>query len=167
MHAEARAYVEAVAKMIDSPGAVLEIGSRNFNGSVRELFSAAEIYHGIDVRPGPGVDEVADGATYEPPFVPTIIVCCEVLEHTPHAEAIIRHAHELLAPMGVFILTCAAPPREPHSAIDGGPQLAPDEHYANIDPEWLKEQMQASFEFTTVNYSPDRGDLYALGMRIC
>jgi hypothetical protein len=41
---------------------VLEIGSRNINGSVREIImpmKPAE-YRGIDLQPGPGVDVVAD-----------------------------------------------------------------------------------------------------------
>jgi len=38
---------------------VLEIGSRNVNGSVRDLFGGTD-YHGIDAQAGEGVDTVLD-----------------------------------------------------------------------------------------------------------
>lgn len=66
-------------------GNVLEIGSLNVNGSVRECFSDAHQYIGIDARPGPGVDEVANaheiGGMFAAPF--NTIVCMEMLEHDP------------------------------------------------------------------------------------
>ena len=43
---------------------VLELGSRNINGSVRYLFAAAE-YVGVDPVEGADVDIVGDGATIE------------------------------------------------------------------------------------------------------
>ncbi len=36
---------------------VYEVGSRNTNGSLRQFFTDAEQYHGIDIRRGHGVDE--------------------------------------------------------------------------------------------------------------
>jgi hypothetical protein len=56
VHIAAHNFVATVVP--DSPGAVLEIGSRNVNGSVRDLFTGATLYHGIDIAAGAGVDEV-------------------------------------------------------------------------------------------------------------
>jgi hypothetical protein len=39
------------------PGAVLEVGSRDYNGTPRDLFAGAE-YVGIDTKAGTGVDMV-------------------------------------------------------------------------------------------------------------
>jgi SAM-dependent methyltransferase len=71
---------------IFDPGAVLEIGSRNINGTVRQFFSDAKQYIGIDMESGEGVDIVTDSHNliYEPDlrhkFFDTII-CLETLEH--------------------------------------------------------------------------------------
>jgi SAM-dependent methyltransferase len=67
------------------------------------------------------VDVVADAATYQPDFTPDTVVCCEVLEHAENAAAIVENAYRMLAPGGLFIMTCAMEPRAPHSAVDGGP----------------------------------------------
>jgi len=137
MHPEAREFVRMVLFGLSRPPKrILEIGGRDINGSVRDLFPAAETYVSIDLQPGPGVDVVADGATYEPNFVPDLVLCLEVLEHAASPRAIVRHALNLLPVGGTLVLTCAGPGRAPHSGIDGGP-LRPGEHYANIDPYML------------------------------
>src|SRR5262245_62083953 len=126
MHLEAYAFVQGMAH--ERPrGPVLEIGGRNINGTVRGLF-VGDPYCAIDLTPGPGVDVVADGASFAPLAAPACIVCCEVLEHTGAAAAIVRNAHRILRPGGILLLTAAGPGREPHSAIDGG-DLRPGEYY--------------------------------------
>ena len=115
---------------------MLEIGSRNINGSVRPLFNGA-VYLGIDTTAGPGVDETADGAHFQPGLLLDTVVCCEVLEHTESAADIIGNSLRILEPGGVLIVTCAAPPRAPHSAVDGG-ALQPGEYYQNIYPKQLQ-----------------------------
>lgn len=159
MHPEAFAFVrDAVAQLGDLRGkAVLEIGSFNINGTVRELFPRTD-YTGIDVREGPGVDEVADGATYQGgPF--DIVVSTEVLEHTPMADAIVLHAAELLAPGGYLVLTVAGPGREPHG-VDGG--AVGDEFYQTIDPDALKTWLEtAGLVDIDVRRNQQAHDVYA------
>lgn len=133
MHAAAFSFVATAAREFEAKGPVYEIGSRNINGSVRGLFHDVGLYIGIDVVGGPGVDLVADGATYTPPIMPRTVVCCEVLEHTAAAEVIVKQAATVLEPGGLLIITCAGPGRDAHSAVDGGP-LRAGEHYRNIHP---------------------------------
>jgi hypothetical protein len=131
MHAAAYAYVERTLATLPPRWRVYEIGGRNVNGSVRPLFSSTTDYFAVDLVPGPGVDVVADGRSYVPPFTPDTIVMTEVLEHSPHAHDLCARAYQLLAEGGVLIITAAGPGRPPHSAHDGGP-LRQHEFYATV-----------------------------------
>ena len=109
---------------------VVEFGSRYVNGQVRDLVPH-QAWLGIDREPGDGVDLVMDCRDYCPVTAPDLIVCCEVLEHSNDPQAIVEQAGQVLAAGGWFVMTCATDPREPHSALTGGP--VPDgEHYANV-----------------------------------
>jgi SAM-dependent methyltransferase len=58
----------------------LEVGSYNVNGSIDNCFRGS--YWGVDIRPGPGVDQVCDGEDL--PFVYDsfdVVVSTETLEH--------------------------------------------------------------------------------------
>lgn len=143
-------------------GPVLEIGSHIVNGTIRSLFPDRSSYLGIDPWPGPGVDVVADGATYTPPVPPAVVVSCEVLEHTPYAQAICRNAHRVLQPGGVFLVTAAGVGRAPHSA-DGG-ALHQGEFYCNVTSEELSAWL-SDFEESTVETNPAAGDIYAIARK--
>lgn len=158
MHAQAREFVERAVRG-KRFGSVLEFGSLDINGSVRELFDT-DAYHGVDLVDGRGVDEVADASLYTPAEPVDCVVCCEVLEHTLGAEGIMRAAWRALRPGGMLIVTCAATPREPHSAVDGGP-LRDDEFYANVDP-WLLQAdcIHLGFSILDTRYDRNRGDFY-------
>lgn len=138
MHAEARSYIAQHAP--DCEGPVLEIGSRDINGGVRDLFPA-DGYHGIDLAEGKGVDEVVDVVDHNPKRKYGTVVCCEVLEHYEDPEAVIRSAFRLLKNGGTLLVTAAGPSRTPHSGIDGG-QVRDDEFYANIDPADLRSWLE-------------------------
>jgi SAM-dependent methyltransferase len=141
---------------------VLEIGSRDVNGSVRPLFPGRR-YIGSDIEPGDGVEIVASGAAVTLPEPAAVIVTTETLEHTPDGEAICRNAYRLLQHGGVFIVTCAGIGRIPHSAVDGGP-LRAGEFYANVSEAdlwaWLSDFAEVSIE-----ENPEAGDIYATAVK--
>lgn len=139
-----------------SPRRVLEFGSRDVNGGVRDLFPDAE-YTGIDLLSGKGVDYVADAIDFDPGWRADCVVCTSVLEHSPYAREILENAFRLLAPGGVLIITAAADPWPPHS-VDGE-ALRPGEYYHNIDPGELAVWLPSG---ATVKYAPSTGDLFAL-----
>ena len=135
MHSEALDFL----RRISLSGPVVEFGSRNINGSARDVFPGLE-WIGVDIEDGPGVDVVADAAEYRPPRSVHFesVVCCEVLEHAENWKSIIQNAATLLSDTkehyddaGILGITCAGPGRQPHSAIDGGP-LRPGEYYRNL-----------------------------------
>lgn len=165
MHREARAFVSDVVKAIGPHPQVVEVGSRNINGGVRDLFIRdAATYWGIDLWMGKGVDLVADAATWRPPVPADVVVCCEVLEHAPEAPAIVVNLGQMLKPGGYVILTCATDPRPPHSGHDGG-ALRDGEFYHNIDPELLQGWLGERFDLEMFEIHPKRGDLYVLAQR--
>lgn len=174
MHSEAFAAVRRLVSGIDLTRAkVLEVGSYDVNGSVRPLLEdlGATTYIGLDLREGPGVDEVGDAATWSggkrpestPPF--DLVVSTEALEHARKPEAIIANLATLLRPGGWLILTAAGPGRAPHSC-DGEPVVPRGEHYANIDPDALGRWLEAGgWVEVLVHANPLAGDVYARARR--
>jgi SAM-dependent methyltransferase len=141
MHAQALAfYLSHLADM--EPLDVLEFGSCNLNGSVRDIYQARS-WHGIDVAEGAGVDEVADAATWSSDRRFDIVICAEVFEHTPDWREIIDNARRHLVSGGMFLATCATACRPAHSAVDGG-ALRDGEHYANVELDELCDHMDRS-----------------------
>ena len=68
-HPRQRNFVKRAAEHL--PGffhnaSVLEVGSLNINGSVREFFTGGD-YLGLDVGAGPDVDLVCEGQRYDAP----------------------------------------------------------------------------------------------------
>jgi hypothetical protein len=166
MHAEAMEFVSRalIGKKFDR---VVEIGSRNINGSVRPLFigKVEDDYWGIDLHEGPDVDEVADASDWAPQGLVDCVVCCEVLEHAPNVEHLVEKVSQWLSPGGWFLMTCAAPDREPHSSIDGGP-LRPGEFYSNIEPTGFQELLDIyGLYVERMEYDMVRGDLRVVAQR--
>lgn len=132
----------------NDPVRVLDIGGRDINGTLRDLFPNAS-YTCLDLRDGPGVDVVADAATWAPEDSYDIVVCAEVFEHTEKWPQICATAFD--ATDEWFIVTAAGPGRGEHSGIDGC-GLKPDEWYENIDPMGLRTVLlRCGFKTVEVN----------------
>jgi hypothetical protein len=161
LHAEAFFYVHQAigGRRFES---VLDIGGRNVNGTVRDLFPDSR-YVTLDIAPGDGVDIVADAADWTPTSTFDAVVCCEVLEHTPRWPEILQTIAKALDLGGTAIITAAAPPRAPHSAVDGGP-LRRGEYYGNVEPTLLAKEMAAAGFTGRVAVHP-RGDVYVTATR--
>lgn len=97
------------------PAPILEIGSYNVNGTIRKHFRSATSYVGLDARPGPGVDVVADVESYHSierldlldAFA--VVVCTEMLEHTPRPWRAVVNMAGCLVRGGRLLLTTRAP----------------------------------------------------------
>ena len=82
----------------------LEVGSRDYNGTVRRLF--ANNYTGVDMEDGPGVDIVARADTL--PFRDEsfeTVVTTEMLEHDPYFWVSLPEMARVLKPGGYLLLT--------------------------------------------------------------
>ena len=91
-------------KGLNLKGKCLDVGSFNVNGCVREFFP--EYYIGLDMRPGPNVDIVAQANAL--PFLNGIfdvVTCLEMLEHDRDMFGSIREMKRVLKPGGALVLT--------------------------------------------------------------
>lgn len=162
MHSAAYHWVAACVADAGPFVSVVEYGGRDINGSVRPLFRAAE-YTSLDLEHGPGVDVVADAATWRPDEPVECVVCCEVFEHHPDWDALVVAAYDSLVDGGTFIVTAAGPGRAPHSAVDGG-HVRDWEHYANVDPSDLLDSLRAA-GFVGVEVDVHRNDVRAVAVK--
>ena len=63
---------------------ILEIGSYDVNGTVRQLFGGSREYVGVDLPPGPGVDRVGFGHEIDDPEASfDVAISGECFEHDP------------------------------------------------------------------------------------
>jgi SAM-dependent methyltransferase len=109
MNDSVRDYVETAVKNHPVAGAILEVGSLDINGTVRDLFSDRDrfpAYLGVDMRPGPGVDQVmrANHLDVETESV-GCVVCCEMLEHDSRPWESVKEFARVLKAGGYLILT--------------------------------------------------------------
>lgn len=133
-HPQQRRFVERAAALHPVDGPLLEIGSLDVNGTVRDLFPRAVPYVGIDLAPGPAVDVVASGRDFGRTAAFTTVVTTECLEHDPGWRATLANVERVLAPGGVLILTCATTGRHEHGTARTSPAMSPstNDHYRNL-----------------------------------
>ena len=143
--------------------AVCELGSKIVNGTPRALFVPGISYHGVDISPGRGVDQVADAADHTVDIGEgyDLVLCCEVLEHTPMGSDICHNAHRILRSGGIYLVTCATCDRVAHSTSGGS--WHGQEHYANISEGELRQWLEP---FSLVlTHCRANVDLYALAVK--
>ena len=116
MHDSVREWVGAKTRQYDFGGAdVLEVGSLDVNGTVRDLFTGARSYTGVDFRAGPGVDRVMNAHRLE--FADDafdVVVSTEMLEHDDAFWESMREMGRVLKPRGVLIVTARGNGFMPH-----------------------------------------------------
>jgi SAM-dependent methyltransferase len=84
-------------------GWLLEVGSKDINGSPRVIFPDADPYVGMDIEHGPGVDLVFDAERLRNlPFSQwaDTVVCCETLEHVVRPWLVVEGLRRALRPGG-------------------------------------------------------------------
>jgi len=104
-HQGQRDFVRLVSTELQSffrDARVLEVGSLNINGSVRDFFSNCS-YVGIDIAPGKDVDVVCQGQEYaaaDGSF--DQVISCEAMEHNPHWKETFDNMVRICRPGGLF-----------------------------------------------------------------
>lgn len=168
MHAEAWSWLEAqICPRLQRARRVLDVGGCDVNGSPRALFCADTDYCVLDARAGPNVHIVADAVTWLPPrplrAAFDVTLSTEVFEHVEHWRAILYNLWLALKPAGTCLVTCASPPRAPHSIVGVVPPPA-GEWYANVAPADLLAPMRLLFRDVEWRTHP-RGDVYVKAVR--
>jgi len=148
---------------------VLEVGSRNVNGSIRELFEECD-YIGIDIEPGKGVDTVCPGHDYrDEPGALDVVCSAETFEHDPYADLTIQNMIRLLRSGGLLFMTCAGEGRKEHGTAKTGTNYGPDPNfYRNVSIQQFLEWAQiesGTFNELHLQYNPQHKDLYFWGLK--
>lgn len=101
----------AVAETFDLPEPILEIGSLQVPGqeaiaNLRPLFGRKE-YLGVDARPGPGVDVVADvEALPQADASVGTVIAMNTFEHVPRFWRGFDEIYRVLRPEGMLLVSC-------------------------------------------------------------
>lgn len=83
---------------------VLEVGSLDVNGSVSGVFYGR--YWGVDIRCGPGVDQVADGEALPfPDGSYAVVISTDTLEHVERPWRFVAEMGRVVKPGGHVIVT--------------------------------------------------------------
>jgi hypothetical protein len=147
---------------------VLEIGSLNINGTVRDFFTPTR-YLGVDVGPGPGVDLVQRGEQVDladNSF--DVAISAECFEHNPEWEATFANMYRMAR---VVIFTCASTGRAEHGTHSAHPDSSPLtlewDYYRNLNEEDFIDRfdLPAMFEDHEFQYNPESHDLYFWGIK--
>lgn len=152
---------------------ILEIGSWNVSGSVRQFFIDCD-YTGVDVSAGPGVDIVCYGQDLNLPDKSfDVVISCECFEHNPAWITTFNNMYRMLNDDGIFVLTCATYGRREHgtprramqssltSSDEGG------EYYLNLSDKDFYSAIPVArlFSHHKFFYNPFGRDLYFLGFK--
>ena len=106
---ENQIWVERVKKeFISKANYILDVGSLNVNGEVRQYFKDAEKYFGIDMRKGDGVDIIMRGDEIQNHFAAgsiDLVICMNTLEHDDNFWETVRQMKKVLEVGGHMIIS--------------------------------------------------------------
>lgn len=156
--------------------AVLDIGSLNVNGTLREFFTQPYWYTGLDLGKGDNVDVVCPAHLYRSGFQYDTVVSAECLEHDMYWRDSLRNMYFLLRNGGLLAFSCATTGRKEHGTRRSEPSSAP--LLANVSEEWgdyyhnltAEEILQVlpSHLFSDGHYEVNKTehDLYFWGLKV-
>tara|TARA_S200002703_G_scaffold6204_1_gene6917 strand:- start:443 stop:982 length:540 start_codon:yes stop_codon:yes gene_type:complete len=148
---------------------VLEIGSLNINGTIRDLFHNCD-YLGVDVGPGKDVDLVAHGEHLD--FADDsydVTVSAECFEHNPEWAATFQNMWRMSNTYVFF--TCASTGRPEHGTRRSSPGSSPLttgwDYYRNLSQEDFETEFAINemFDEYQFDYNPQSQDLYFWGIK--
>ena len=100
---------------------VLEIGSLDVNGNIRNLFNFSKEYVGIDLKKGPNVDLVLNGIDIDKlnkSF--DIIISCECFEHAKDWKVIFEKMCQISKENSFIVISVASTGRVEHGTERSG-----------------------------------------------
>lgn len=173
-HKQQQDFFEGLAvrfsERIDKVSRVLEVGSQNINGSIRQYFPNATEYLGIDLGIAPDVDWAVPGELIElPTGWAEVAISTECFEHCKNWEKVFINMLRIVAPGGLIIVTCAAPGRPTHGTNDSDEYSSPltTSYYKNLGINSITEKIEVGFYFSSHAFevNSQSHDLYFWGIR--
>jgi len=175
-HPEQLAFFATVARanlQLTRDARVLEIGSYDVNGSIRQAFAGSRDYVGVDLVDGPGVDVVGFGHDVaQPDGSYDLTLSGECFEHDPHWRDTFTNMVRLTRPGGLVAFTCASHGRPEHGtrrsdvSDSPGTQAEGFDYYRNLVAADFESLPLASW-FSEWRFwrMPTTFDLYFAGIR--
>ena len=150
---------------------VLEIGSLDINGSIRDFFKNCN-YIGNDVAEGNGVDIVSQGQDLKfPDNTFDVVISCEVMEHNPFWKETFKNMIRMCKPDGLIVFTCATKGRIEHGTSQTSPESSPLtlewNYYKNLSHRDFEKAFKFDelFSYYKFWYNWKSYDLYFLGTK--
>lgn len=177
-HQQQRIFVEKLKNnypLFFSNKKVLDIGSLNINGTLRDFFHNCE-YTGIDISEGLGVDVVCQGQDYTAPDESYDVVCsAECFEHNPYWIETFKNMVRLCKKNGFIFFTCATDGRPEHGTSRTTPSDCPFtvengwDYYRNLNEVDFRNEIDFDSYFKSYGFEVDHNshDLYFWGIKTC
>ena len=175
-HKEQQNFVQGVKNKFPNffkNNCVVEIGSLDINGTVRQFFDKC-VFIGVDVAHGPGVDIVSLGHKYDMTDGSfDVAISCECFEHDPYHIETLKNMIRLVKPNGLLVFSCATTGRKEHGTPKSEPQSSPLtvslgwEHYKNLEEKDFRKEIDFDSLFSEYEFSNDLNvcDLYFYGVK--
>lgn len=147
---------------------VLEVGSLDINGSVRQFFTDCD-YTGIDIAEGNGVDYVSKAHEYVCPETHDVVISSEMLEHDKFWQQSLKQMYDNLKAGGLLAISCAGPARPEHGTTRTDTYSSPftTDYYRNISKEDLLGVLPSElFSECTIGYARGQEDLHFWGVKL-
>lgn len=148
---------------------VLEIGSLNINGTVRVFFDGCE-YKGLDIGPGPCVDEICNGEDFGAAAGSyDVVLSTEVFEHTEDWDLIFLNMLRLMKKDGLLLFSCASYGRTQHGtrlfSAGAAPHVAAStDYYRNLGAKDFNDAFNMGHWFADHCFVEDQNCLYFAGL---
>jgi glycosyltransferase involved in cell wall biosynthesis/SAM-dependent methyltransferase len=140
-HPQQLAYFERIRNLFVAAFAdavnILEVGSQNTKGTVRDFFGAHVSYLGVDLSRGKDVDLVIPGELVElPDGWADIVISTECFEHAENRRDILLNMIRITKPQGLILLAFSGKGRSVHGTLDSDAFSAPftTTYYNNPGP---------------------------------
>lgn len=153
---------------------VLEVGSLNINGSVRQFFAGCD-YVGLDIAEGVDVDLVCKGEDYGAPANTfDTVISSEMFEHNRNYVKCWLNMIRVMREDGLLIFTCATTGRRQHGTAKYQPEFSPltvaegGDYYKNLVKDDFTSVISMSSFFSVYEFFEDRTfqDIYFLGVGV-
>ena len=173
-HLEQKQFFEVLskrfAKYFNQDAKILEIGSQNINGTVRDFFRSSKNYLGIDLGIAKDVDWIIPGELIElPDNWAEVTISTECFEHCKDWAKVFNNMMRITEPGGLLIITCASHGRATHGTLDSDEYSSPltTSYYKNLGINDIVEEIAVGLYFSSHGFevNSENNDLYFWGIR--